>query len=143
MRVGDNKGRLPDDGNPIIVFDAMCVLCSFNAQFILRHDHARVFRFASMQGEIGQKLYHRFSLDPANPESFIVVQGDIALRESDAVLAIWSRLAWPWRGLTVLRYVPQSVRDLFYRLVARNRYRWFGKRETCWMPSMEQRSRIL
>jgi len=141
--VADAEKRLCGEEHPIIVFDAMCVLCSANAQFILRHDRAGVFRLASMQGEVGSELYRRFGIDPANPETFIVVRGDAALRESDAVLAIWSGLPWPWRGLTIFKILPRAMRDWTYRVVARNRYRWFGKRETCWMPLLEQRSRIL
>ena len=127
----------------IIVFDAECVLCSANAQFVLRHDRRGRFRLASMQGEVGAGLYRRFGIDPAAPETLIVVTGDRALRDSAAIFAIWSGLGWPWRGLTVLRLVPRFVRDPFYRLIARNRYRIFGKRETCWIPSPKQASRVL
>ena len=131
-------------GSPsIIVFDAECVLCSANAQFVLRHDRHGRFRLASMQGEVGAGLYRRFGIDPAAPETLIVVTGDRALRDSAAIFAIWSGLGWPWRALTALRIVPRFVRDPVYRLIARNRYRIFGKRETCWVPSPEQASRVL
>lgn len=128
---------------PVIVFDAMCVLCSANAQFVLRHDRRGYFRLASMQGEVGTELYRRFGIDPADPASMIVVEGGRAQRDSDAVLAIWAGLGWPWRALAALRVVPRPVRDGVYRLVARNRYRWFGQRETCWLPSPEQARRVL
>lgn len=131
-------------GSPsIIVFDAECVLCSANAQFVLRHDRRGRFRLASMQGEVGAGLYRRFGIDPGAPETLIVVTGDRALRDSAAIFAIWSGLGWPWRALTVLSLVPRFVRDPVYRLIARNRYRIFGKRETCWIPSPEQASRVL
>lgn len=129
--------------HPVIVFDAMCVLCSANAQFVLRHDRRGHFRLASMQGEAGAALYRRFGIDPADPETLIVVEGDHALRDSDAVLAIWRGLGWPWRAAGVLRLVPRQLRDPLYRRVARNRYRLFGKRETCWVPTPAQRGRIL
>lgn len=128
---------------PIIVFDAECVLCSANAQFVLRHDHARRFRLASMQGEVGAALYRRFGIDPADPETMIVVQGDRALRDSDAVLAIYRGLGWPWKALGVLCLIPRLVRDPLYRLIARNRYRIFGKHEVCWMPSAKDADRFL
>lgn len=128
---------------PIIVFDAMCVLCSANAQFVLRNDRDRHFRLASMQGEVGSALYRRFGIDPANPETMIVVDGDRVLKDSDGVLAIWSRLDWPWRAFAIFRLVPRWLRDPVYRLVARNRYRLFGKRETCWVPRPEDSARIL
>ncbi|KMS51913.1 thiol-disulfide oxidoreductase [Novosphingobium barchaimii LL02] len=129
--------------HPVIVFDAMCVLCSANAAFVLRHDRAGRFRLASMQGEAGAALYRRFGIDPANPETLIVVDGDIALRNSDAVLAIWAGLDHPWNALAMLRLVPRWFRDPVYRWVARHRYRVFGRRSTCWIPTAEQASRIL
>lgn len=129
--------------HPVIVFDAMCVLCSTNAQFVLRHDRRGHFRLASMQGEAGAALYRRFGIDPADPETLIVVDGDRALRDSDAVLAIWRGLGWPWRAAGLLRVAPRRLRDPLYRWVARNRYRLFGKRETCWVPTPAQRERVL
>lgn len=128
---------------PIIVFDAMCVLCSANAAFVLRHDGVGRFRLASMQGEAGAALYRRFGIDPANPETLIVVEGNSVLRDSDAVLAIWAGLDRPWNALAVLRIVPRKLRDPIYRWVARHRYRLFGKRSTCWLPTAEQAARIL
>lgn len=128
---------------PVIVFDAMCVLCSANAQFVLRWDRAGRFRLASMQGEVGSSLYRKFGIDPRNPEGLIVVDGDRALRDSDAVLAICRGLGWPWQAAGVLRLVPRAVRDPVYRWIARNRYRMFGRRETCWIPTREQAGRVL
>lgn len=96
-----------------------------------------------MQSGHGAELYRRFGIDPADPETLIVVTGDWALRTSDAVLAIWSGLGWPWRAATVLGLVPRPLRDGMYRLVARNRYRIFGRRETCWLPGPGEMDRIL
>ncbi|CDZ61077.1 thiol-disulfide oxidoreductase DCC family protein [Neorhizobium galegae] len=132
-----------DLGGPIIVFDAMCVLCSANAQFVLRHDRAARFRLASMQGEVGAALYRRCGIDPENPETMIVVDGQSVLRDSDAVLAIYDGLGWPWKALSIVRLAPRFIRDPLYRLIARNRYRIFGRREACWLPSPEQAQRIL
>lgn len=132
-----------DQDHPIIVFDAECVLCSANAQFVLRHDRQGRFRLASMQGETGAALYREFGIDPANPETLIVISGDHVFRDSAAVFAIWSALGWPWRLLTIFRLVPARLRDKLYRLVARNRYRLFGKRQTCWVPTPEQAYRVL
>lgn len=96
-----------------------------------------------MQSEAGISLYRKFGIDPTDPETMIVVDGETVLRDSDAVLAIWSGLGWPWRALAALKLVPSVFRDPLYRLVARNRYRLFGKRETCWIPNPAQSSRIL
>lgn len=127
----------------IILFDAMCVLCSANAQFVLRHDRQRRFMLASMQGDIGAALFERHGVDPADPDTILVVDGDRVLRDSDAVLAIYAGLGWPWRAAGFLRLVPKALRDPPYRLVARNRYRLFGRRQTCWLPSAADRDRVL
>jgi predicted DCC family thiol-disulfide oxidoreductase YuxK len=129
--------------HPVIVFDAQCVLCSANAQFVLRHDRRGHFRLASMQGEAGAAIYRRFGIDPADPDTLIVVDGDTALRDSDAILAIWRGLGWPWRAGGVFALVPRGLRDPLYRWVARHRYRLFGRRESCWLPTPAQRDRVL
>jgi predicted DCC family thiol-disulfide oxidoreductase YuxK len=131
------------DGHPIILFDAECVLCSTNAQFILRHDRTRRFRLAAMQGEVGAALFRRHGIDPADPDTIIVVDGDHALRDSDAVIAIYAGLGWPWRVAGAARVVPRALRDPVYRWIARHRYEIFGKRSTCWLPRREDADRVL
>ncbi len=128
---------------PIILFDARCVLCSANARFVLRFDRARRFRLAAMQGAVGAELFRRNGLDPADPESILVVDGARVWRDSDAVIAIYAGLGWPWRAAVLARIVPCVVRDPIYRWVARNRYRIFGRRETCWLPAPEFADRLL
>jgi predicted DCC family thiol-disulfide oxidoreductase YuxK len=130
-------------GGPIILFDAECVLCSANAQFILRHDKIGHFRLASMQGDIGAAIYRRHGLDPRNPSSMLVVEGERVRRDSDAVLSIYEGLGLPWRLLGALRIVPTVFRDPAYRWVARHRYRLFGKREICWVAPPEYKERVL
>jgi predicted DCC family thiol-disulfide oxidoreductase YuxK len=129
--------------HPIIVFDGLCVLCSANAHFVLRFDRQGHFRLTAMQSQVGQALYRRFGIDPTDPDTLIVVTGDTALQNSDAVLAIWAGLGWPRKLLTIARLVAKPIRDRLYRWVARNRYRLFGQRETCWLPSPAQTARIL
>ena len=138
-----SKSTINDYQGPIIVFDAMCVLCTANAQFVLRHDRLGRFRLASMQNETGIALYRRCGMDPADPDSLIIVDGATVLRDSDAVLAIYAGLGWPWKAISALRIVPRMLRNPIYHWLARNRYRIFGKRETCWLPTPEQASRIL
>lgn len=133
----------PIPPHPVIVFDAACVLCSANAQFVLKHDRREHFRLASMQGEVGAALFRRFGIDPADPETIILVDGDSVRLNSDAILAIYAGLGWPWRAAAALRLVPRVLRDPVYRWVARNRYRLFGRRETCWLPTAEQARRVL
>ena len=128
---------------PIIVFDALCVLCSAHAQFVLTHDRAGHFRLASMQDEVGAALYARCGIDAADPDTLVVVEKTRFLRDSDAILAIYGGLGWPWRALAIGRLVPRGLRDRLYRLIARNRYRLFGKRQTCWLPTPDQAARVL
>lgn len=128
---------------PIILFDGVCVLCTANAQFVLRHDGRGYFRLASVQSAAGRALCERFGVDPDNPDTMLVIEGERARRDSDAVLAIAEGLGWPWRAAGALRIVPRALRDALYRRIARNRYRLFGRREACWVPNPEQKERIL
>ena len=128
---------------PIILFDAQCVLCSANARFVLRFDRAARFRLAAMQGDVGAELFRRNGLDPADPETILVIDGDRVWRNSDAVIAIYAGLGWPWRVALLARIVPHGMRDALYRWVARNRYRLFGRRDTCWLPRPEFADRLL
>ena len=132
-----------DRDGPIILFDAECVLCSANAQFILKHDKFGYFRLASMQGEIGAGLYRKHGLDPQDPSSMLVVDGDRVRQDSDAVLSIYENLGFPWRLLAIARVVPAFLRDPVYRLIARNRYRMFGKRTSCWIAPPDYKARVL
>ena len=129
--------------NPIIVFDSLCVLCSANARFIIEHDRIARFRLASMQSEIGAALYRRVGMDPADPDSLILVEGDRVVRDSDAVIAIYSGLGGRWRHVALARFVPHFIRDRLYRWVARHRYGLFGRRDSCWRPTADLRDRLL
>ncbi len=129
--------------HPIVLFDGVCNLCSGSVQFILRRDPAGAFRFASLQSDLGQRLLTERGLDPKALDSVVVVDGDRFYRESDAALRIARDLKGAWKALTVFRLIPRPVRDWAYRLIARNRYSWFGKAETCWLPTPELRGRFL
>jgi predicted DCC family thiol-disulfide oxidoreductase YuxK len=137
---------LPRD-KPIIVFDGVCVLCTANARFVLNNDREGHFRMAAMQDAAGASIMHHAGLDPKDPTSFILLdppsQGGRIWMNSDAVLHMWSQLGWPWRIGTVFRIIPRFIRDPIYKMIARNRYKWFGQREECWVPSPEQASRLL
>lgn len=130
-------------GGPIILFDAECVLCSANAQFVLKNDRRGHFRLASMQGATGAALYRQHGMDPSDPSTMLVVDGNRVRQDSDAVLSIYEALGFPWKALVVLRIVPVRLRDPLYRWVARNRYRLFGRRSICWVAPSEYRNRIL
>ena len=139
----DQADPSPKD-RPLIVFDGLCLLCSANARFVLRHDRERRFRLTTAQGPVGADLYRRFGLATDDYETMIVIDEEgRLLTESDGAIAIFTRLGWPWRAAAAARIVPKRVRDALYRLVARNRYRLFGRRETCWVPSASDLDRIL
>lgn len=128
---------------PIILFDAKCILCSANAQFVLKHDKTGYFRLASMQGDVGAAIYRQHGMDPRNPTSILVIENNRVRQDSDAVLSIYEGLGFPWRLFGALRIAPSFIRDAVYRWIARNRYRLFGKRATCWVAPPEYRDRLL
>ena len=132
-----------ETAHPIVLFDGVCNLCNGAVQLILRHDPAGRFRFASLQSPAGEEIQTRLGIDPKALDSIVLVEGERWYRESDAALRIAARMSGAWRALGVLRLLPRPLRDALYRWVARNRYRWFGKQETCWLPTPELRERFL
>jgi predicted DCC family thiol-disulfide oxidoreductase YuxK len=129
--------------NPLVLFDGVCNLCNRSVQMILRHDHKARFRFASLQSPLGEKLRNDLGIDREKVDSVILVEGGRWYKESDAALRIANGLGGAWKAFGVFRLVPRPLRDAAYRLIARNRYRWFGKTETCWVPTPELRGRFL
>ena len=127
----------------LVLFDGVCNFCNASVQFILRHDHRQVFSFAPIQSEPGQRIFRAQGLDPADAQTFLVVSHGRVLLRSEAALEVARQLGGAWRLLGVLRIVPRAWRDWAYTLLARNRYRWFGRRETCLIPTPEVRQRFL
>nr|WP_249123130.1 MULTISPECIES: thiol-disulfide oxidoreductase DCC family protein [unclassified Bradyrhizobium] len=128
---------------PLIVFDGECVLCSTQAQFVLRHDRARRFRLTTAQGAVGQALYRHLGLPTDSYQTMLLIEGGEAQMHSDAVLGIAHGLGWPWRAAGLLKVIPRAWRNRAYRLIARNRYRWFGRHDVCWRPTPDMTDRIL
>ncbi|MEA9656568.1 thiol-disulfide oxidoreductase DCC family protein [Xanthomonas campestris pv. raphani] len=126
-----------------IVFDGVCLLCNGWVRFLLRHDHRRRYRYAAMQGTAGRALLVQHGLDPDDPLSFLLVDAAGAWTDTDAIVRVLSGLGGLWRMAAVLRLVPRSLRDIGYRVVARNRYRWFGRSPRCMLPTPEQRALFL
>lgn len=129
----------------IVLFDGVCNLCHSTVQFIIRHDKAGRFQFASQQSEVAQRILQRYGLptEAALADSVVVIEGGKVWLESDAALQILYRLGGVWRVLAVLRFLPRPLRDWAYRLVAKNRYRLFGRRERCMVPTPELKGRFL
>ena len=118
----------------IVVFDGMCNLCSSTVDFIAARDRGNAFTFVPLQSPRGQELLQRHDLSVDLVDTFLLIRNGGALVRSDAAIAIAAHLRCPWNMLTALRHVPRPVRDWAYSLVARNRYKWFGKRATCKLP---------
>ena len=130
----------------IILFDGVCNLCSGVVRFVIARDPRAHFRFAALQSDAARRACAEVGATPpaaVDPDTIIVIADGRALERSDAALAIASRLPFPWPMFGVFRILPRALRDWLYRLVARNRYRWFGKSETCMMPTPELRARFL
>ncbi len=131
----------PVDG-PVIVFDGVCVLCNGWVRFLLKHDRHGRYRFAAMQADAGRALLAAHGLDPDDPASFLLVDGEQAWTDSDAIRRVLVGLGGAWRLAGVMAVVPRFVRDPLYRHIARHRYRWFGT-TTCLVPDESQRGRFL
>ncbi|KAA9338143.1 thiol-disulfide oxidoreductase DCC family protein [Hymenobacter busanensis] len=130
--------------SPTILFDGVCNLCHWLVQFIIERDPTARFQFASLQSEAGRQLLPAgLNADAQNLDTVVLVENGRVYTHSTAVLRILRQLAGPWRWLSVGIVLPAFLRDAAYRLVARNRYRWFGKQESCWLPTPELQARFL
>ena len=128
---------------PVIVFDGVCALCSRWVRFLLRFDRHGRYRFAAMQGAHGRRLMRAHGLDPDDPLSFLLVEQGHAHTDPEAIVRVLAGLGGPWRLAALARLLPRRLRDRGYRWLARNRYRWFGRHGSCYLPSPEQVQRFL
>ncbi|CAN5901554.1 thiol-disulfide oxidoreductase DCC family protein [soil metagenome] len=128
---------------PIILFDGVCNLCNHSIQYVIKHDPAAIFKFASLQGDAGQDLLKLYKLSPTNMNSFVLIQDNKAYTRSTAALFVAKKL----KGITKLLYgfiiVPAFIRNAVYDLIAKNRYKWFGKKDSCMIPTQALKSRFL
>jgi predicted DCC family thiol-disulfide oxidoreductase YuxK len=132
----------PDD-RPIIIFDGKCVLCSAFARLVLRTDRRRRFRLLAAQTPIGAALYRHFDLDPVEYETNILLENGRAWFKSEGSIRMFERLGFPWSLMTAGRLLPLRLRDLLYGIIARNRLRWFGVRQTCYLPDPAEADRFV
>ena len=129
--------------NPVILFDGVCNLCNRSVQFVIRHDPKKHFRFASLQSEAARQLSIIYHIDTAETDSFILVENGKVSRYSTAALKVCTQLNGLWPLLYGLIIIPPFIRDAVYRYIARNRHKWFGRRDTCMIPSADTNDRFL
>ncbi|MFK7970310.1 MAG: thiol-disulfide oxidoreductase DCC family protein [Bacteroidia bacterium] len=130
--------------NPgIIIFDGHCNLCNGLVDFLIKRDKKRRFRYMANQSEAGQILLSQLGEDPANVETFFFYQNDVLLKRSSAALAVSGRLPFPFFLAKIGWIIPGFLRDTVYRWIARNRYRWFGKQDSCRLATAEEQSMFI
>lgn len=127
----------------IVFFDGVCNLCNKSVDFIIKRDHNRRFRYASLQSDVAVKLLVDKGVDTSSMRTIILLKDQTVFFKSDAVLEIARDLRPPWPAMYIFKLVPRFLRDQIYDIVSRNRYNWFGKRDTCRVPTDEERRLFL
>lgn len=140
MSVGVDMNPLEE---PIVVFDGVCNLCEDSVTFIIARDPDAKFRFVSAQSSIGKEIQERYGIDAIEDETVILIKNSKVFTHSDAALEIAKDLNGPWRLLRYAKVVPKPIRNGIYSTVAKNRYKWFGKKNECMLPSLEIKARFL
>jgi predicted DCC family thiol-disulfide oxidoreductase YuxK len=135
-------------GIHLVLYDGVCGLCNHLLQFLLKHDHRRIFSFASLQSATGKAMVARWGGDPEELSSFYVIadfrtRDARAVTKSDAALFVARQLGWPWRALRVGGVLPRTLRNRAYDAIARSRYSIFGRYDQCLLPQAEHRSRFV
>ncbi|MEI3850084.1 MULTISPECIES: thiol-disulfide oxidoreductase DCC family protein [Ensifer] len=131
------------DDKPVIVFDGECIFCSGWVRFLLRHDRRAQYRYLTAQSPLGQALYRHYGLDATSFESNILIEDGVARFKSDGSMRTLAQLGLPWSLVNVCRILPTALRDPLYDLVAKNRYRIAGRRQSCMVPTPEERGRFI
>lgn len=127
----------------IIIFDGVCNLCNKSVDFVIRRDKKRIFRYAANQSEAGAAILRQHGVEEGEQQTVYLLQNGKLYRRSTAALRIARRLPFPWfLGWTWMIF-PRFLRDWVYKWIARNRYKWFGKKDTCRLPTPEERSLFL
>lgn len=132
-----------DDSHPLVVFDGHCVFCSGWARFLLKRDRQQRYRLAIAQTPLGEALYRHYCLDARDYETNLLIENGRAYVKSEATIRMIGGLGLPWSLLRILQVVPVSFRDAIYGFVARHRFKIAGRRESCYLPTPEERGRFL
>ncbi len=129
--------------NRLVLFDGVCNFCNFWIQFALKRDKQGKLKFGSLQGITAQQVLPQFNIDPSVLTSVLFIEDGKIYRESTAALKVCRHLDGGWKLLYALIIIPSFLRDGIYKWIGRNRYKWFGKQESCMLPTAEQRARFV
>jgi predicted DCC family thiol-disulfide oxidoreductase YuxK len=128
----------------LILFDGVCNLCNSSINYVIKYDKNDVFMFAPLQGEAGKQIIQKFHLDTSKTDSILLYSEEKGLQiKSSAALAIASKLVFPRNLLTIFYIVPPFIRNWVYDYIAKNRYKWYGKKEACMIPTPELQAKFL
>ncbi|NGP87086.1 thiol-disulfide oxidoreductase DCC family protein [Fodinibius halophilus] len=131
------------DSKKIVLFDGVCNLCTGSVVFIIKRDKDDLFRFAALQSDIGQELTDKFGIDTQKVDSIILIEGESYYIKSSAALRIARNLSGLYPMLYGFIILPTVIRDWVYDVIANNRYQWFGKRDSCMVPTPELKAKFL
>ena len=131
------------DDHSVILFDGICNLCNHAVQFVINHDQKKVFLFATLDSEIGLDIFKKYHLTAADTNTFILLENNRVYTRSTAALHVAGKLNGIIRVVYIFYIIPKSIRDSIYNFIAKNRYRWFGKKEHCMVPTAELKARFL
>ncbi len=134
---------MDDTGHSVVLFDGVCNLCNGSVNFLLDRDKADRFRFAALQSETGERLLEMHAIDPDETDSIVLIENGSAYTRSTAALKIARGLGGIWACAYVFMFVPSFLRDAVYRIVARYRYRVFGRSDTCRIPTPDEAARFI
>lgn len=132
-----------NDQHALVLFDGVCNFCNDRINFIIKHDRKNYFRFAPLQSETGKKVLRENGRDDQDPDTFILVENGKIYDRTTAALRIAKKLNGLWPLLYAFIIVPPFIRDVAYRIIAKNRYRWWGKKESCMIPTPEVRRKFV
>lgn len=128
----------------IILFDGVCNLCNSAVQFVIKNDKKDVFRFVALQSELGQEILTYIGIDSKNIDSIVLYEPGVAYYyKSAAAIEIARNLGGFWHFGTVFQIIPTAIRNQLYDYIAKNRYKWYGKKESCMIPTPELRAKFL
>lgn len=127
----------------LIMFDGMCNFCNYWVNFIIDHDKQKYFKFASLQSNLAQNFLKEKNIDLMKIDTIVLLMNEKVYFKSSAALQIAKKLNGFWKVVYILAIIPEPLRDLIYNFIARNRYKWFGRRESCRIPTEDESDRFL